>query len=107
MSETTLSVESLFLAASAAKLRQSADRIGVCLGKLSEEQIWARGHQNENAVGNLVLHLAGNVRQWIISGLGGQPDTRQRDQEFSAAGGITGEILINRIRQTVEEATSV
>src|SRR5882724_3714326 len=100
MSETTLSVESLFLAASAAKLRQSADRIGVCLGKLSEEQIWARGHQNENAVGNLVLHLAGNVRQWIISGLGGQPDGRDRQREFDERGSIPGAELLSAITMT-------
>ena len=56
-----------------------------CLGQaLTEEQVWARGGENENAVGNLVLHLAGNVRQWIVSGVGGTPDIRQRDLEFSA-----------------------
>ena len=58
------------------KLRQLTERIGTCLGKLNEEQVWARGHENENAIGNLVLHLCGNVRQWIIAGVGGQPDAR-------------------------------
>ena len=45
------------------RLEQSLSRIEACLDKLTEEQVWARGSENENAVGNLVLHLAGNVRQ--------------------------------------------
>lgn len=91
----------------AAKLRQLTDRIGVCVGKLSEDQVWARGHENENAVGNLVLHLSGNVRQWIISGLGGKPDTRVRAREFSTQSGVTREELMTRLRETVDEAASV
>jgi hypothetical protein len=58
-------------------------------GKLNAEQIWARGSENENAVGNLVLHLCGNVRQWIIAGVGGSPDVRKRDEEFAARGGMS------------------
>ena len=50
------------------RLELSFSRIEACLGKLSEEQVWARGSENENAIGNLVLHLAGNVRQWIVAG---------------------------------------
>jgi uncharacterized damage-inducible protein DinB len=102
-----MSVESLFLNVSANKLTQSADRIAICLGRLSDDQIWARGHENENAVGNLVLHLSGNIRQWIVHGLGGQPDIRVRDSEFEAAGGMTGAELTARIRATVQEATAV
>jgi hypothetical protein len=102
-----VSIESLFLTASAGKLDQSANRIGVCLGKLSEDQVWARGHENENAVGNLVLHLCGNVRQWIMHGLGGQPDVRTRDAEFSAAGGSAPSELAAKVRQTIDEARSV
>lgn len=101
-----MTVESLFLNVSANKLTQSVDRIAICLGKLSDDQIWARGHENENAVGNLVLHLSGNVRQWIMHGLGGQPDIRVRDSEFAAAGGMNAAELAALIRQTVEEATA-
>jgi uncharacterized damage-inducible protein DinB len=102
-----MSVESLFLNASVAKLRQFTDRITVCLGKLTTDQVWARGHENENAVGNLVLHLAGNVRQWAISGLGGKPDERVRDLEFSTAGGMAPADLASLIRATIDEATAV
>ena len=53
----------LFLDCSVRRLELSLSRIEACLEKLSEEQVWARGSENENAVGNLVLHLSGNVRQ--------------------------------------------
>jgi uncharacterized damage-inducible protein DinB len=96
-----------FLRCSAEQLRQSASRIESCLGKLTAEQIWARGSENENAIGNLVLHLCGNVRQWIIAGVGGSPDARQRDEEFAARGGVPGSVLTDRLRATVDEAATV
>jgi len=101
------SCERLFLEYSARKLRQLCGRIEDCLGRLTEEQIWARGAENENAVGNLVLHLSGNVRQWIVAGVGGQPDHRQRDVEFAARGGVATADLAERLRGTVAEAVGV
>lgn len=83
-----------------------SDRIADCLGRLTEEQVWARGGENENAAGNLVLHLCGNVRQWIVAGVGGKPDVRQRDEEFDARGGVAIPQLIERLRGTVEEAAA-
>ncbi len=103
--ESTL--ERQFLDHSVSKLGQYTDRIATCIGKLTEEQVWARGHDNENAIANLVLHLCGNVRQWIISGVGGQPDHRQRDLEFSTRSGVSSADLIARLRATVEEAAAV
>jgi uncharacterized damage-inducible protein DinB len=96
-----------FLRCSAERLRLSSGRVESCLGKLNGEQIWARGSENANAIGNLVLHLCGNVRQWIISGVGGAPDLRQRDQEFAARGGVAVSELVERLRSTVEEAAAV
>ena len=61
-------------------------RIHTCLNKLTEEQIWWRPNAASNSVGNLVLHLAGNVRQWVIAGIGGQQDMRDRNAEFEAQG---------------------
>jgi uncharacterized damage-inducible protein DinB len=89
------------------RLELSLSRIEACLGKLTEEQVWARGSENENAIGNLVLHLAGNVRQWIVAGVGGAPDTRQRDGEFSARGGNSIPELQDRLRGIVTEAAAV
>jgi uncharacterized damage-inducible protein DinB len=100
-------LDGIFLEASAKKLEQLVTRIHDCAGKLSTDEIWARGHENENAIGNLILHLNGNVRQWIISGVGGAPDTRARDAEFEARGGTERAELVERLESTVREAIAV
>ena len=105
MAET--SVDRLFLDSSSEKLRKLASRIDTCLAQLNDEQIWTRGGENENAVGNLVLHLCGNVRQWIIASLGGEPDARRRDAEFAARGGIAAQELRDRLSATVGQAVAV
>jgi uncharacterized damage-inducible protein DinB len=97
----------IFLNYSAEKLRQMAERIENCLSGLTEEQIWARAGDNQNAIGNLVLHLSGNVRQWIVSGIGGLPDTRRRDAEFAARGEESGPDLVARLKAAVEDAAGV
>jgi uncharacterized damage-inducible protein DinB len=102
-----MSVESLVLKCSVDSLREFRERIEVCLGKLTDDQIWSRGHENENAVGNLILHLCGNVRQWIISGLGGAEDHRERHLEFEARRGESHDSLISKMRATVDEAITV
>src|SRR6202044_1752761 len=102
-----MSVESLFLECAVDKLGVYCDRIGICLGKLSDEQIWARGQENENAIGNLVLHLAGNVRRRIISSLGGNPDPRDRNSEFDARAGFTAPQLANALSDAIEKATAI
>ena len=79
-------------------------RILECLRMLSEEDIWWRSHSTSNSVGNLALHLSGNVRQWIISGLGGEPDRRERDKEFAERGPLPRRALVTRLRRTVFEA---
>jgi uncharacterized damage-inducible protein DinB len=96
-----------FLDYSVDKLRQLSGRIETCLGTLNEEQVWARGNANENAIGNLVLHLCGNARQWIVSGVGGSEDRRDRDSEFAAQGGAGIAQLTEKLRGTVEEAVTV
>ena len=103
MSET----DRLFVECSVRRLHELAPRIETCLAKLTPEQVWGRGGENENAVGNLVLHLCGNLRQWIIAGVGGRPDTRDRDREFAARGGASSPELIARLRETVDSATAV
>jgi len=82
-------------------------RIARCLLQLSQEEIWWRPNPASNSVGNLVLHLNGNVRQWIIAGLGGAPDTRQRDLEFQERGPISRRALLARLRRTIGEACRV
>jgi uncharacterized damage-inducible protein DinB len=82
-------------------------RLIKCLKQLSENDIWWRPNAASNSVGNLVLHLSGNVRQWIISGLGEEQDKRDRDREFDERGPISRRALIALIRGTVSEASSV
>jgi len=102
-----MSVETLFLQFSVDKLRQFTDRIEICLSTLTDEQIWARGGENENAIGNLALHLTGNVRQWIVTSLGNDPVKRDRDSEFSARGGRSSAELTATLRDTVERAARI
>jgi len=82
-------------------------RIEACVAKLTQEQIWTRYGENQNAVGNLILHLTGNVRQWILSGVGGAPDVRVRDAEFAARGLVTAAELTAGLRGVVEQAVQV
>ena len=82
-------------------------RIIRCLELLSENQIWWRPNAASNAAGNIVLHLCGNIRQWIISGLGGAPDVRERDKEFAEPGPIPRRVLIAQLKNTVEDACKI
>ena len=97
-------IDKIFVDCSVRRLRLSLDRLDKCLARLTEDQIWQREHESENAVGNLLLHLAGNVRQWIICGVGELPDTRDRDSEFNARTGTGKAELLAGLRATVEEA---
>jgi len=74
-------------------------RIKKCLAELTEAEIWHRPNENSNSVGNLVLHLCGNVRQWIIAGLGKKEDVRTRDAEFEERGPISSETLIQKLEK--------
>jgi uncharacterized damage-inducible protein DinB len=102
-----VTAEAEFLRFSAEKLRQLCGRIEDCLGRLAYDQVWLRGSGNENAVGNLVLHLCGNVTQWIGSGVAGRPDRRERDAEFAARGDVQPAELAARIRAVVDDAVVV
>jgi hypothetical protein len=100
-------VAELFLEYSCRKLEEMTSTLQACVGKLTDAQIWERHGAHENAVGNLVLHLCGNTRQWVIAGVGGAVDVRKRDEEFCADGGIGGEELMERFSATVTEARKV
>jgi uncharacterized damage-inducible protein DinB len=100
-------INEIFVDFSVRKLEQMNGRIRECVDQLSEEQIWQRGTETENAAGNLLLHLSGNVRQWIVSGVGGKPDVRVRDREFSARGDIAKSDLLERLGGVVDDALAV
>lgn len=82
-------------------------RISHCLATLSEQEIWWRPNPASNSAGNLVLHLMGNMRQWIVAGLGGAKDIRARDLEFSEQGPVPRRVLLARLRRIVREACAV
>lgn len=88
-------------------IEEGLSRIEKCFALLSEEQIWHQENKNSNSMGNIVLHLCGNVRQYVVSGLGGQKDVRERDKEFMLSSRITSSSLLEKIKQTVEEANAV
>lgn len=99
-----MSNDAEFLKFSSETLTKLYSRIETCVSRLTPEQIWMRGGENDNAVGNLVLHLAGNVRQWILSGVGGAEDHRDRNSEFDAR---SGENVLDRLRPVVQEAAAL
>jgi uncharacterized damage-inducible protein DinB len=82
-------------------------KIERCLEKLTDDQIWWRPNADSNSIGNLVLHLCGNARQWIIAGLGGTEDTRKRDIEFQQKTVIPRNQLETLLRSTLLEIDHV
>ncbi|MDX1566183.1 MAG: DinB family protein [Longimicrobiales bacterium] len=82
-------------------------RIRRCVDELPAEDLWWRPNPVSNSVGNLLLHLAGNARQWVVSGIGGRPDIRERDTEFAADGGAEAEDLLAHLETTLESVDEV
>lgn len=89
------------------KLSESVRNIERCLSLLTTEQVWQRPNEVSNAIGNLVIHLSGNVRQWIVAGLGGEEFARDRPAEFAQREPIAAEKLIGDLKAVVERANSV
>ncbi len=82
-------------------------KIERCLEQLSDDQVWWRANDDSNSIGNLLLHLSGNARQWIVCGLGGENDRRQRDEEFAQREGIARDVLLKRLKDTLAEVDTV
>ena len=103
-----LEVAHVFLAQACKHLRKEfMPKIRECVNSLSEEEIWWRPNEHSNSVGNMVLHLGGNVRQWIISGVGRTQDVRVRDSEFAERGPLPKADLLKGLESTVSEALLV
>ena len=82
-------------------------KIKKCVDALPPDAIWRRANESSNSIGNLLLHLAGNVRQWIVKGIGGKDVHRDRASEFSAREGASGRELIENLERALVEADSV
>jgi uncharacterized damage-inducible protein DinB len=103
MSDSSTVSQAFIARASAFLVDDYLPKIERCLEKLTDEQIWWRANEESNSIGNLILHLCGNVRQWIICGVGGQPDNRNRDAEFAQRGVIARDELLTLLRSTLAE----
>lgn len=82
-------------------------KIRAVLSVLPADRLWWRPDEGSNSVGNLVMHLAGNVRQWVVSGIGGAADTRQRDTEFSARTGGSPRELTEHLERVLSDVDAV
>lgn len=93
-----------FIEQSLHRMHENTTRIAKCLDELSEEEIWQRPNDSSNSVGNLILHLCGNIRQYAVSSLGKLPDTRTRDAEFEATQGFSKSELLQLLTDTIKIA---
>jgi len=82
------------------KLRAAVDA-------LPSDALWWRPNDQSNSVGNLLMHLAGNIRQWIVSGVGGAPSARDRAAEFAATSGANAGELLATLEQALDEVDAV
>ncbi len=105
MSEKHVSNE--FVAYSARKLSDHLAQVRRCVALLSEEQAWYRPNDRSNSVANLLLHLTGNIRQWIIGGIAGRPIQRNRQGEFDARNSVSKEQAFAELESTVADACEV
>jgi uncharacterized damage-inducible protein DinB len=94
----------LLLQYAADKLRGHSAQVLRCADMLSDDQLWFRPNENSNSVANLLLHLRGNVAQWILGGVCGQPIERNRRAEFAQRERIPREDLISPLEETVASA---
>jgi len=78
-----------------------------CVERMSDEDLWWRPNEVSNSAGNLILHLCGNMRQWIVSSIGRVEFNRDRDAEFAARGPVPKQQLVASLKQTLEEVDGV
>lgn len=98
----------LFLTFSRNKLiRQYWPRLRKCVEPLTDEQVWWRPNPSSNAIGNLILHLNGNVRQWLVDSFNQKDDRRDRPAEFAATGQVSAAMLLEKLGATMAEASVV
>jgi hypothetical protein len=101
-------ISSLFLEFSREKLlRQYWPRLRGCVESLNDEQVWWRPNEASNSVGNLILHLNGNVRQWLIASFNSLEDTRNRPAEFGERQVVSAASLLEKLESTMRQASNV
>lgn len=108
MADETLELAATFLNFSRTKLLdQYWPRMKSCVDSLNADQLWWRPNSTSNSVGNLLLHLNGNVTQWLVNSFNGEPDLRDRPAEFAATEGASAAELIAKLEATLARAAQV
>lgn len=102
MDDTLLAAE--FVSQACYRMDESTRMLRTALEELDEADVWKRPNASSNSIGNLLLHLCGNIRQYAISALGSTEDLRERDAEFAARGGLDKATLLEKLLATVDEA---
>src|SRR5437762_11540424 len=98
----------LFLEFSREKLlNQYWPRLRSCVESLSDEQVWWRPNDASNSVGNLLLHLTGNVQQWLVAAFEKLEDTRDRPAEFNERQIVPAAVLLEKLETTMRRASDV
>jgi uncharacterized damage-inducible protein DinB len=100
-------VERRFLAEADQYFEEYLRKIRDCTALLSEEQVWWRPNESVNSVGNLLLHLRGNLSQWVLAALGGRHFERHRSEEFRARGGAAKAELLAGLEEVVRGVRAV
>jgi uncharacterized damage-inducible protein DinB len=99
---------SLFLAFSRTQLiEQYWPRLRGCVESLTDEQVWWRPNGSSNSIGNLLLHLNGNVRQWLVVSFNRVEDTRDRPAEFNEQKLIPRSALLDQLGDTMQQVSEV
>ena len=83
--------------------KENLTRLQKCLSILNDEELWHRSNKNTVSAGNLVLHLTGNIRQWLLSGIGGEPDKRVRQSEFDEVGPLPAAELLDNLKSVLHD----
>jgi uncharacterized damage-inducible protein DinB len=96
-----------FIAESRQSLDSAQQKIVHCLNQLTDDDLYWRPFPSANSLQTIVLHLCGNVRQWIMHGVGGQADVRKRPQEFEDQQPLTKAELLGQLSKTVADADAV
>ena len=96
-----------FLRYAADKLEQNLAQVTRAVGLLTVDEFWHRPNPHTNSVANLLLHLNGNVRQWIVAGIGDEPFERNRPAEFAERGPLPVSALLSPLQHTVARAVAV
>jgi len=96
-----------FIDQSILRLQENTPKIERCLNELTQVELWHHPNASSNSVGNLILHLCGNITQYILSGLGNVGDEREREKEFTSGAVLNRAELLQKLKSTVDAAITV